>query len=82
MLYASELFRQLNRGKIAIEDNPEDIPDLVAEFLARLVERRLRRNLVSATDRKRQCLVVFVGISISLKTERLQLLARKGCLPI
>lgn len=34
MLYASELFRQLDRGKIAIEENPDDIPDLVAELLA------------------------------------------------
>ena len=31
MLYASELFRQLDRGKIAVEENPDDIPDLVAE---------------------------------------------------
>ena len=45
MLYASDLFRQHQRGKIAVEQNPDDIPDLVAEILAKIVERRVRRNL-------------------------------------
>jgi 5-methylcytosine-specific restriction enzyme subunit McrC len=33
MLYASDLFRNLEKAKVAVEDNPEDIPDLVAEML-------------------------------------------------
>jgi len=45
MLYASELFRELENAKVAVEDNPDDIPDLVAEILCRQVERRIRRNL-------------------------------------
>ena len=45
MLYASELFRDLEKSKVAVEDNPDDIPDLVAEILCRMVERRIQRNL-------------------------------------
>ena len=46
MLYASNLFRQTDRVKrTAVEENPDDIPDLVAEILTRSVERRLKRNL-------------------------------------
>lgn len=45
MLYASDLFRHLGKGKIDFEDNPDDIADLIAEFLVRAVERRLMRNL-------------------------------------
>jgi 5-methylcytosine-specific restriction enzyme subunit McrC len=45
MLYASGLFRDLEKAKIAVEDNPDDISDLVAELLCRQVERRMQRNL-------------------------------------
>ncbi|MGK0472315.1 MAG: 5-methylcytosine-specific restriction enzyme subunit McrC [Candidatus Azotimanducaceae bacterium] len=45
MLYASELYRQIGTAKIAVEDNPEEIADLVAEVLCHEVERRLKRNL-------------------------------------
>jgi 5-methylcytosine-specific restriction enzyme subunit McrC len=45
MLYASDLFRELHTAKIAVEDNPDQIPDLVAEILCRRVERRIQRNL-------------------------------------
>ena len=45
MLYASGLFRDLEKAKVAVEDNPDDIPDLVAEMLCRKVERRMQRNL-------------------------------------
>lgn len=48
MLYASRLFRQQDQRKIETEDNPEEIPDLVAEILCRAVEKRLRRNLSHA----------------------------------
>lgn len=37
MFYASDLFRELNHNKISVEDSPDDIPDLVAEILARAV---------------------------------------------
>jgi 5-methylcytosine-specific restriction enzyme subunit McrC len=45
MLYASDLYRQIGSAKIAVEDDPEDIADLVAEILCDQVERRLMRNL-------------------------------------
>ena len=46
MLYASDLFRRIDDGtRTALEDNPDDIPDLVAEVLTYEVERRLERNL-------------------------------------
>jgi 5-methylcytosine-specific restriction enzyme subunit McrC len=45
MFYASDLYRQLGSAQIAVEDNPEEIADLVAEILCHQVERRLMRNL-------------------------------------
>ncbi len=76
MLYASELFRQLDRGKVAIEDNPDDIPDLVAEILSRSVERRLMRNLSFGYRLKMVVLGRVRGHIDLLSTERHQLLAR------
>jgi len=76
MLYASELFRQLDRGKIAIEDNPDDIPDLIAELLARVVQRRLMRNLSFGYRSKVAVLGRVRGHIDLLRTERHQLLAR------
>jgi 5-methylcytosine-specific restriction enzyme subunit McrC len=34
MLYASEFFRDIDSAKVSVEDNPDDIPDLVAEILS------------------------------------------------
>ncbi len=76
MLYASDLFRQLGRKKIAVEENPDDIPDLVAEILVQLVERRLKRNLSFGYQSKRNVLSRVRGRIDFLKTERHQLLAR------
>ncbi len=46
LLYASDLFRRIDdSSRVALEENPDDIPDLVAEILASEVERRLQRNL-------------------------------------
>ena len=45
MLYASDLFRQLGRNQIAVEDNPAEIPDLVATILLHEITLRRRRNL-------------------------------------
>ena len=53
-LYASELYRELPRSDLAgAEDNPDDLPKLLAELLTRAVERRMRRNL-SLDYRRRQ----------------------------
>lgn len=45
ILYASDLYRELGSDNVAIENNPEDIADLVAEMLCHQVEKRLKRNL-------------------------------------
>ena len=45
MLYASNLYRECGRAWTAVEDNPDDIPDLVGEILCGCVEKRLRRRL-------------------------------------
>ena len=42
MLYASRLYRELpDSRRVAVEDAPDDIPNLVAEILTRAVARRL-----------------------------------------
>lgn len=45
MLYASDLFRQLGQSHLAVEDNPAEIPDLVATILLHEIAVRRRRNL-------------------------------------
>lgn len=74
MLYASDLYRQLDSKKIAVEKNPEDIADLVAEILCHQVERRLRRNLSFAYERKVAVISRVRGRIDSLYTECHQLL--------
>ncbi len=76
MLYASDLFRQAGTGKIAVEDSPDDIPDLVAEILAHHVERRLKRNLTYGYQARRAVLGRVRGRIDFLHTERHQLLQR------
>ena len=76
MLYASDLFRRRDRGNIAVEENPDDIPDLVAEILTFLVERRLRRNLSFGYQSKEAILGRVRGRINLLYTERHQLLDR------
>jgi 5-methylcytosine-specific restriction enzyme subunit McrC len=76
MLYASDLYRYFNRDKISIEENPDDIPDLVAELLCNIVERRLRRNLSYGYQPKKAILSRVRGRIDFLDTERQQLLSR------
>ena len=77
MLYASNLYKELSPARrVAVEDNPDEIPDLAAEILTRSVERRLRRNL-SFTFQTRNAELRRVRGSIDLlRTERRQLLQR------
>jgi len=72
----SDLFRQIGKGKVAIEDNPDDIPDLVAELLTHVVERRLVRNLSFGYQHREAVLGRVRGRIDLLFTERRQLLAR------
>lgn len=75
MLYASRLYRVLPAGhRFAVEDNPDEIPDLVAEILTRAVEHRLRRNLSSEFYRREADLTRVRGRIDALRTERRHLL--------
>ena len=76
MLYASELFRHFDREKINLEENPDEIPDLVAELLVFLVERRLRRNLSFGYRPNKAILSRVRGRIDLLNTERHKLLSR------
>ena len=77
MLYASDLFRQLEAsGDRSFEDNPDDLPDLLAEILAHEVERRLRRNLSYGYQFRHEVLGRVRGRIDLLQTETHQLLQR------
>ena len=70
MLYASRLFREIpGDWRYAVEENPDDIPNLVAEILTRAVERRLRRNLSSDFQRRQADLTRVRGRIDPLRTE-------------
>ena len=76
MLYASDLFRMRGQDDLAYEDDPDELPDLVAEILAHAVEKRQRRQL-SLGYRRRHAVVARVRGRIDvLETERRQLLSR------
>ncbi len=76
MLYASGLYRDLETADVAVEDNPEDIPDLVAEVLCRRVERRIKRNLSCGFQSREAVLGRVRGRIDLLNTERHRLLDR------
>lgn len=76
MLYASDLFRDIEKAKVAVEDNPDDIPDLVAEILCRRVERRIQRNLSYGYQSREAVLGRVRGRIDLLNTERHRLLDR------
>ena len=76
MLYASDLYRELGSARVALESNPDDIPDLVAEILTHQVSRRLRRS-PSLGYQKRHAVVSRVRGRIDhLTTARHRLLER------
>lgn len=76
MLYASDLFRTRGIGNVGLEDNPDDLPDLVAEILARSVEIRQRRRLSLGYQSRDQVINRVRGRIDVLTTERHQLLDR------
>lgn len=76
MLYASDLFRTRGVGKVGLEDSPDELPDLVAEILARAVEQRQRRHLSQGYRAREAVLNRLRGRIDVLTTERQQLLAR------
>ena len=77
MLYASDIYRQLDAsGDRSFENNPDDLPDLVAEILSHEVERRLRRNLSYGYRYRHEVLGRVRGRIDHLQTETHQLLQR------
>ncbi len=76
MLYASDLFRNYYHGRISVEENPEDIPNIVAEILVRMVEYRLKRNLSFGFREKEAVLNRVRGRIDHLITARHRLLQR------
>jgi 5-methylcytosine-specific restriction enzyme subunit McrC len=76
MLYASDLGTAANQVKLAAEELPEEIPDLVAEILARAVEQRQRRQLSTAFRPREAVLSRVRGRIDHLSTARRQLLAQ------
>lgn len=76
MLYASDLFRSRGKDRVGLEDNPDDLPDLVAEILAHAVEQRQRRHLSLGYQTRKATLNRVRGRIDVLTTERHQLLAR------
>ena len=73
MLYASEC-RHRDRIRQGAEKNPDDLPDLIAEILSWLVERRLRRNLSFGYRRREDDLTRVRGRIDLLHTERRRLI--------
>lgn len=77
MLYASDLFRlQRELGEVSFEEEPNELPDLVARILVDIVERRLRRQLNRGYQTRRENLTRVRGRIDMLKTERRSLLQR------
>ena len=77
MLYASELYRELPRARsVDVEDDPDELPNLVAELLTHAVERRMRRNLSYGYRHRQADLNRVRGRIDLLRTERRQLLQR------
>ena len=77
MLYASDLFREISQHcRNNMEENPDDIPDLVAEILIHSVERRLRRNLSIGFQDRCAVLSRVRGQIDLIRTERRHLLQR------
>ena len=76
MLYASDLGKEATPSNLATEDLPDDIPDLVAEILAKAVEQRQRRQLTTAFLPREAVLTRVRGRIDHLITARRQLLAK------
>ena len=76
MLYASSLFRHHGRSMVAAENNPEEIPALVARILLHEVEQRLLRQLSMGYQTRRATLNRVRGRIDVLRTTSRQLLER------
>jgi 5-methylcytosine-specific restriction enzyme subunit McrC len=75
-LYASKLYRTAGTGLVAPEENPEDLPDLVARILAEQVTVRLHTGLSVGFQQTTRATHRVRGRINLLTTERHQLLQR------
>lgn len=73
MLYASELFRICGNDRVDLDDNPDDLPDLIAQILVHAVEERQHRHLNQGYYTKEATLSRVRGRIDALKTECRQL---------
>ena len=76
MLYASDLYRVQGTRHADWEENPDDLPDLVAEILTHAVEQRQRRQLSRGLQPRHAVLNRVRGRIDVLETERRHLLTR------
>ena len=76
MLYASDLYRELSRAEVSVEETPDQIADLIADILCRRVEERLNRGITNGYVERSEVLSRVRGRIDLLRTERGQLLAR------
>jgi len=74
MLYASDLVRLNDPRWIGLDKNADELPDLVAELLCRIVEQRLRRNLSFGYRYRNEVLTRVRGRIDILQTARRRLL--------
>ncbi|MET9317233.1 5-methylcytosine-specific restriction endonuclease system specificity protein McrC [Kribbella sp. NPDC003505] len=75
-LYASQLYRSAGASLVAAEENPEDLPDLVARILAEQVTTRLHTGLSVGFQHITRSTHRVRGRINLLTTERHQLLRR------
>ena len=76
MLYASDFRYSEQIRNVKIEDNPEDIPDLIAEFLIQSVKRRLKQLLTQDYQQTTAKMSRVKGRINILETESKHLLKR------
>lgn len=77
LLYASELLKTLDKSKRdKVEDNPDELPDLVARLLTGQIEVRLRHGLSPELDRRHADLSRVRGRIDHIRTARKHLLQR------
>ena len=76
MLYASDVRHHSMRSWYSTEENPDDVPELVAEILVHVVEERLRRNLTTGYRQEHEALNRVRGRIDHLNTARHHLLER------
>jgi 5-methylcytosine-specific restriction enzyme subunit McrC len=76
MLYAGDLAPILNRSNKGYDEDRDNLPNLIAEFLSFIVEKRLQRNLSFGYQSRHEELSRVRGKIDFLSTERGQLLSK------